>query len=222
MVWDVTKPAGTEAANQGDDRIRELKTDIQTALRGDATDGDEAKFPGSDTSNPVYRYRGLKGSTGSRPAAGEYGLYCNTTLNTIQRDNGSSWDDVATLIPSGTVILFYQASAPTGWTKLTTQNDKALRIVSGTGGGAGGSISTSTTLSHYHTVDSHTHGKGSLKTVTPELGTTSGIPGGGSGTAASLTHVHDLNDGITGATAPGTDAKLGVLAYIDVIACSKD
>jgi microcystin-dependent protein len=34
--------------------------------------------------------------------------------------------------PSGTVMLFQQTSAPTGWTKLTTHDNKALRVVSGT------------------------------------------------------------------------------------------
>ncbi len=34
--------------------------------------------------------------------------------------------------PSGTKILFNQTAAPTGWTKDTTHNDKALRVVSGT------------------------------------------------------------------------------------------
>jgi hypothetical protein len=33
--------------------------------------------------------------------------------------------------PSGTRMLFQQTSAPTGWTKDVSQNDKALRIVSG-------------------------------------------------------------------------------------------
>jgi len=42
-------------------------------------------------------------------------------------------------IPSGSVFLLYQANAPTGWTKVTTQDNKALRVVSGTGGGMGGS-----------------------------------------------------------------------------------
>lgn len=46
-------------------------------------------------------------------------------------------------LPSGTRMLFYQASAPTGWTKITTHNDKALRVVSGTGGGSGGSTAFS-------------------------------------------------------------------------------
>ena len=52
----------------------------------------------------------------------------------------------AQAFPSGTVMLFYQASAPTGWTKVTTQNNKALRVVSGTGGGTGGSNAFTDTL----------------------------------------------------------------------------
>ena len=44
-------------------------------------------------------------------------------------------------IPSGSVMLFVQSSAPTGWTKSTSHNNKALRVVSGSGGGSGGSNS---------------------------------------------------------------------------------
>ena len=40
--------------------------------------------------------------------------------------------------PPGTAMLFWQASAPLGWTKITTQNDKLLRVVSGAGGVGGG------------------------------------------------------------------------------------
>lgn len=67
--------------------------------------------------------------------------------------------------PSGTVMLFYQGIAPTGWTQDDTKNDYMLRSVSGTGGGSDGTdspisththttgnftISTSTMPSHYH------------------------------------------------------------------------
>jgi hypothetical protein len=45
---------------------------------------------------------------------------------------------------AGTVLLFYQAAAPTGWTQVATQNNKALRVVSGTGGGTGGSVAFTT------------------------------------------------------------------------------
>lgn len=42
-------------------------------------------------------------------------------------------------VPSGASTLFFNASAPLGWTKSTTHDNKALRIVSGSGGGSGGS-----------------------------------------------------------------------------------
>ena len=53
--------------------------------------------------------------------------------------DGSNLTGVGGGVESGTVMLFYQANAPTGWTKQTSQNNKALRVVSGTGGGTGGS-----------------------------------------------------------------------------------
>lgn len=46
-------------------------------------------------------------------------------------------------IPSGTVMLFIQTSAPTGWTKSTAHDNKALRIVSGTAS-SGGSVAFTT------------------------------------------------------------------------------
>jgi len=73
------------------------------------------------------------------------------------------------IMPAGTVAVFYNGSAPTGWTKLATQNDKALRIVSGAGGGSGGSLGTGQAIvlghthvpssagTHTHTIGSHRH-----------------------------------------------------------------
>jgi hypothetical protein len=48
-----------------------------------------------------------------------------------------------TIIPSGTVMLFAQTSAPTGWTKSTTHDNKALRVVSGAAS-SGGSVAFTT------------------------------------------------------------------------------
>lgn len=45
--------------------------------------------------------------------------------------------------PSGTRMVFQQTSAPTGWTKDATHNDKALRLVSGSVS-SGGTLSFST------------------------------------------------------------------------------
>lgn len=50
----------------------------------------------------------------------------------------------ATVIPSGTVMVFFQAVAPVGWTQITTHHNKAMRIVGGTGGGLGGSVAFTT------------------------------------------------------------------------------
>ena len=40
-------------------------------------------------------------------------------------------------LPSGTRLLFHNSTAPTGWTKDTSINDSALRVVSGTPGSGG-------------------------------------------------------------------------------------
>lgn len=48
-------------------------------------------------------------------------------------------------IPSGSVLLFQQTAAPTGFTKITTHDDKALRVVSGTAG-SGGTTAFSTAM----------------------------------------------------------------------------
>ena len=53
-----------------------------------------------------------------------------------------------TSIPSGSYVLFYQASAPTGWTQYTSINDYALRIVSGSGGSTGGTTAFSTVFAN--------------------------------------------------------------------------
>jgi hypothetical protein len=46
-------------------------------------------------------------------------------------------------IPAGTVMLFVQTAAPTGWTKSTTHDNKALRVVSGAAS-SGGSVAFTT------------------------------------------------------------------------------
>jgi hypothetical protein len=46
---------------------------------------------------------------------------------------------------SGTKMLFNQTAAPTGWTKVTSSNDVALRLTSGTVG-TGGSVAFTTAL----------------------------------------------------------------------------
>jgi hypothetical protein len=88
---------------------------------------------------------------------------------------GSSWaPDTVAAFAAGTSMLFQQTSAPTGWTKSTTHNNKALRIVSGTAssGGAtafttvfGSSISTGSYTLLTADIPAHTHAAGTLATA---------------------------------------------------------
>ena len=93
MAWNVTVPADTDAVNLGAGVIRQLKVDLAAALSV------EGIFP-ADTlggSAMLYRWKPRIGTTGDRPAcdATQPGsIYLNTDTSTIQRDNGTTWDDV--------------------------------------------------------------------------------------------------------------------------------
>lgn len=67
----------------------------------------------------------------------------------ITFSNGTSLNSRRGIFPLNTAWVFYQAAAPTGWTQVTTQNNKACRVVSGTGGGAGGTNAFTTTMSSF-------------------------------------------------------------------------
>ena len=59
----------------------------------------------------------------------------NGYFDTLYGD-GSNLSGVAAF-PSGTKMLFVQSSAPTGWTKQTNFDNRALRLVNGSSGGSG-------------------------------------------------------------------------------------
>tara|TARA_R100000426_G_scaffold86543_1_gene68268 strand:- start:224 stop:1267 length:1044 start_codon:yes stop_codon:yes gene_type:complete len=71
--------------------------------------------------------------------------------------NGSALTGVSS-IPSGTTALFYQGAAPTGWTQNTasTINDCCLRVVTGSGGGIGGSDAFSSVFTGSRTTEAKT------------------------------------------------------------------
>jgi hypothetical protein len=61
--------------------------------------------------------------------------------------NGTSWNTSIgpSYMPAGTVTDFFQAAAPTGWTRLTTYDDALIRIVgsaSPSSGGTNGFVAT--------------------------------------------------------------------------------
>lgn len=138
---------------------------------------------------------------------------------------------------SGTKMLFGQTAAPTGWTKITTDDDAALRIVSGTVG-TGGSVALSTALATpavtgtisgstgSHTLStaempSHNHGRyqtgsgGSIVPGSPNVYNNAGYAYSTS-TGGGGSHSHSLSATFSSGTAT-INAK-----YVDVIMASKD
>lgn len=155
-------------------------------------------------------------------------------------DKGATWANIKSNIlaemttsffPSGTACLFAQTSAPTGWTKSTTHNNKALRVVSGTAS-SGGTVDFTTAFASQAV--SGTVGNTTLLTVdmpqhnhdVTNVLTTSGTPGsGGSGSVlGTLTTRTTTNTGGNSAhthSFTGTAIDLAV-KYVDVIIATKD
>jgi len=67
----------------------------------------------------------------SLPEDGTLWIDTNSSPYAIRAYNGVSWDGIGG-VESGTRMLFQQTAAPVGWTKITTSNNTALRVTSGT------------------------------------------------------------------------------------------
>jgi hypothetical protein len=168
------------------------------------------------------------------PGVGGTGLTAPGANGNVLTSNGTAWVSQAASggggIPAGTVMIFGQTAAPTGFTKLTNFDNYALRVVSGTAS-TGGSVafttafasglsagattlSTSQIPSHQHQVAPDLNGLYAFNNIfgnfigsTPcSLGTrnTSGTAGTGGGGS----HTH---------TIPSLAVQ-----YVDVIRATKD
>jgi hypothetical protein len=179
--------------------------------------------------------------------SGGTGLTTPGTSGNVLTSNGTAWTSVsnAPAFTSGTVMLFGQTSAPTGWTKDTTNyNNSALRIVTGsvsTGGSVdfttafasqtpSGSVSITaisgsagnTTLSTPQ-IPSHTHtynnpsgdGGGNGGVNRPTPTANTGATGGGGA------HSHPFSFSSGSGTFTGDAINLTV-KYVDVIRATKD
>ena len=130
-------------------------------------------------------------------------------------------------LPTGTAMMFVQTSAPTGWTKSTTHDNKALRVVSGAASSGGTtaftSVFTSRTIttanmpSHTHTLTDPGHSHGI---------TVANNPGGGllyaGSNAGGTTSSNSATTGITIANTGSGTAMDFAVQYVDVIIATKD
>ena len=138
-------------------------------------------------------------------------------------------------VPSGSAMVFFQTAAPTGWTKSTANNDKALRVTSGDGGGTGGSVAFETAFAsqavsgtnagtalnsnqipaHTHPIYAHQNGASGGANDATYTGVSSGA------VATSATAVNSTSNSSHTHTFSGTAINLDV-QYINVIVCTKD
>ena len=149
-------------------------------------------------------------------------------------------------IPSGTIMLFGQNSAPTGWTRKADWQDNAMLCYAASGNiGNGGAVNPQST--HTHTGPDHTHDEGTLQFKVAYAHTASGyrqltmyqadgtarVPikntktaGGGADTATvQITGEYYYTKDGTGDTGSGGTGATGANSaphYQEVIAATKD
>jgi hypothetical protein len=167
-------------------------------------------------------------------STGQVGIGTATPSSALEIASPGVFTGAWAYLPSGTAMIFVQTSAPTGWTKSTTHDNKALRVVSGaaSSGGTTGftSVFTSRTITTAN-MPSHTHGVtdpghshttifdyASNSTATPyDCNLSSGTKQNifKNGTNSSTTGISIQNAG------SGTAMDFAV-QYVDVVICVKD
>jgi len=191
----------------------------------------------------VYRYfaQNADGSIWER-GSGAYTVSSHTLARTVAENSSATFSainfasapdvsvfpskptklEVGAPFPAGTLMLFQQTSAPVGWTKQTTHNDKALRVVSGSASSGGtnsfSSMFTSRTSDghtlsiaelaiHDHTVDVD-QGNNASGVGQPlyNMGDNAGsVPTHTTGSSTAHSHTYDMR-----------------VQYVDLIIASKD
>lgn len=141
-----------------------------------------------------------------------------------------------------TALVFYQAAAPTGWTKQTTHDNKALRVVSGTGGGSGGTTAFTTVFTNQTPTITNTLAVAATTLTTAQMPshTHQQTQPDGSGTGSSAFGAATYNDyssvsaAITTSTGGGgshthtisgsatSSAVTLNVQYVDMIICTKN
>jgi hypothetical protein len=139
--------------------------------------------------------------------------------------NASLWAAITgSVVPSGTVMLFWQSAAPVGWTQVTTQNDKALRVVSGTGGVSGGTNAFSAVMAQTVVGNTSPSSPTMFQHTHPVAGGTNPVvyvaPPGGAGYGPGPGLGSDYINNVGGSAAHNHSITMQI-QYIDLILATK-
>lgn len=163
--------------------------------------------------------------------SGQVGIGTATPSAALEVASPGVYKGAWAYLPSGTAMLFVQTSAPTGWTKSTTHDNKALRVVSGSASSGGTtaftSVFTSRTITtanmptHTHTLTDPGHNHGS-----PYLTSSGGASLGWTGSTGTYNYTSAVTStsttGITIANAGSGTAMDFAVQYVDAIIATKD
>lgn len=122
----------------------------------------------------------------------------------------------ADIIVAGTKMLFVQTAAPTGWTKDTDQNDKALRIVSGAAS-TGGSTAFSSIFASRTILLANL--PSTIATVASDAGATTNVFCSSNCPGATANAITALAQEVVGGSGTAMDFAV---QYVDVIKATKD
>ena len=160
-------------------------------------------------------------------ATGQVGIGTATPVSALEIASPGVFTGAWAYLPTGTAMLFVQTSAPTGWTKSTTHDNKALRVVSGSAS-SGGSVSfTSAFTSQTTTIGNTTLTTAQIPSHTHDIVYTTGAFSGGTASVVQtlgtggLTATSNATGGGGSHTHTSTAINLAV-SYVDVIIATKD
>ena len=201
-----SNPTGGDPTNQGDDHLQLIKSVLKSQFPGSGGDG--YSKPIVTNENELNFSQGVTSSIQDQ-------------LDALAVEISSQKTQLNA--PIGTKMVFYQTSAPTGWTIDSSNDNAMMRVVSSSGGGSGGSDSP-ISFSHSHTTGNHTltineipsHNHSYTTTFAPASGFASGA--GGS--------TQTQNTGSTGGGASHNHGNTNSVSYspkyVDMIVATKD
>lgn len=200
-------------------------------------------FSGNNTFSGANTFSANNAFSGANTFSGN-NKYTGTITGSVDTTKRMSFDPdtlVATgttnkvdAFPTGTKLVFAQAVAPLGWTQ-DASNDQVLRVVSGAGGGSGGTLSIASANTGAFTltaaeIPAHTHaitdpGHHHTTQVMANWGSINDMAGGNAATQPINTpSTSTATTGISLANTGGGGSHTHPLAikYQDVIICSKN
>jgi len=219
---DQSWPLPGDPLNRGDDHLRLLKTMLKAQFPGANDNGFDK--PITATEDELNFLAGVTSNINDQLTDHEARITANETA-------------LAELIEPGTVMAFFQAAAPTGWTQDTTAslNDSMMRIVNGVGGGTGGTdsaILNDKIPTHNHTASGSTSTTGGHEhnALTVNTGGITGIGGSslGAGVMQDNANLRKATTGggahnhTVGVTVNNNSGSNWEPKYVSMILCAKD